>query len=69
MRERANCAQHSTLKGTTLDKNAGQKVHRRPPEKGGKLTPLLRLLILKMRYRKSKKNKKKTKIIGLNWEA
>lgn len=27
MRERANCAQHSTLKGTTLDKNAGQKVH------------------------------------------
>lgn len=25
MEERANCAQHSTLKGTTLDKNSGQK--------------------------------------------
>lgn len=66
MRERANCAQHSTLKGTTLDKKCRTKGASKAHGSGRKiLAPLLRLLILKMRYGKSQK----TKIIGLNWEA
>lgn len=58
MKDRANCAQHSTLKGTTLDKNAGQKVHRKAHGSGRKTRSSFETFdFKKMRYGKSRKNK------------